>query len=332
MPQDPSTLEPTDPPHLVTLPFDCPPVRWSGKFDRLEVQRARLSRNGPWEWLTTRAAVAARPAPLRLVFLPGQLRALIGTTLVLQGATTQSSVTFTPGVNGYLLPSEVVSQVLLQAGGWLEASFDPFPLSFSLQPIAAGSAASLSVSGSALTFFSVAEHFSAGQDPAPYLQPGVWTYLLDDPFSTTTSWYRFRYAHTVSGVSSEWSLPFLANGPPLVVKEQVVTGYAQIIDGQGRPSSGRQVLLETSATGTVNGHTLLPLRLDGCTDKNGRVEFILLRGVTYRVAVLGSSTIREGITPTDTAVLSFDLFGPQADFPDVFTVQQPIRHWGLRTA
>lgn len=326
------TSEHTDLPHLETLSFDCPPERWSSRYDRIEVQKARLGRSGPWEWLTTRSATAERPAPLALEFLPGPLRVLVGTALILESAANRDVVTFVAGTNGQLTPAEVVAQILAVAGSWLDASFAPSPLTFQLQALAAGGGSMLRIDGSALTFFRVISHQSVGQDPAPYLQTGVWTYLLDDPFSTTTSWYRFRYAHTASGVSSEWFLPFQANGPPLVSKEQVVTGYAQIIDGQGRPVSGRQVLLETSETGALNGRTLLPMRLEACTDKNGRVEFSLVRGVTYRVAVLGSSTIREGSTPVDPAVLSFDLFSPQADFPDAFTVQAPLRYWGMRTA
>lgn len=332
MSQPQITSEQTDLPHLVTLSFDCPPERWSNRYDRIEVQRARLGRSGPWEWLTTRAQAAVRPSPLSIEFLPGLLRALAGTTLVLESASNRDTVTFVTGAGGQLTPTEVLTQILAAAGSWLDASFAPSPLTLQLQPLAAGSSSMLQLDGSALSLFKVPAHQSVGQDPAPYLQTGVWTYTLDDPFSTTTSWYRFRYAHTASGVSSDWFLPFQANGPPLVVKEQVVTGYAEIIDGQGRPVSGRQVLLETSDTGALNGRTLLPMRLEGCTDKNGRVEFSLVRGMTYRVAVLGSSTIREGATPVDPAVLSFDLFGPQADFPDAFTVQAPLRYWGLRTA
>jgi len=63
--------------------------------------------------------------------------------------------------------------------------------------------------------------------------------------------------------------------------------------------------------------------LVGTTDRDGHVEFMLVRGQSISVAVVGTDLIRTFTVPVDLTVLSFQLLDPTLSSNDVFRVQVP---------
>lgn len=299
----------------VRLDIRVPAADWLGTFDTLELWRSKLTEDGPFEEIT-----AADYAPARLTSgVIGSLVNAAGLRLDLQAGDAALTHTFT-GVNPLALSN--VRDQLDGLGALLQCTEEAGKLT--LSTVQTGLAASLQVGGGSaaavlrLAGLAVAE----GRDPRLSLVEGVEVYSFLDPHGDEDFTYKARFRARLTGVQSALSAPITrAIG---VSPTQIIRGFVRLADVAGRPLLGHAVLIHNNFTGAViDQFTMAGGSQSRLTDKDGYVEFRLVRGLKITVAITGTNLVRDLVVPADPAITTFNLLDPALGKDDLFQVQVP---------
>jgi hypothetical protein len=311
---------------------------FSGKFDQLEVWRSRSTADGPYEELTAPTYIEARipktspdpPTPA----VTGPLVNIVDKILELRideghVDTKDISVTFV-GVDP-LTFAEVATQI---TGAGLARLFSYVDEDGKLvvQTTETGTGAVLRVLGGeenpptipgteAAPLLELPteepQSLAFGRDARLTLVETIEVYTFVDKSGSPDFFYRTRFRNSFTGSVSEFSIPFSAELAIGAALDNVVTGQLDLIGPDGKPTTSREVRIFSAFDGTiVDGRIVAERSLVKSTDKNGHVEFVLVRGMKATVAIIGTDLIKEIVVPTDPDVTLFNLFDDQFSTQD----------------
>lgn len=311
-----------DSPVQVLLSIEVSDSEWIGLYDRLEIWRADLSSDGPYVELTANttlpAQVPADGGPVSA--LPGPDVNIVGRTLLLQfdyDGTDELPITFT-GTDP-LTTAVVATQITAARPTDLLAYVDTSGR-LVVQTTKVGGVALLRVvpwedpelDAAPLLELSVAEpaSFARGREARLHLVAGKTRYEFTDAFGSDGAYYTTRFRNSLTGAVSGYSAPFTVNQRLGLDSSNVVVGFVDLIRVDGKPAQATKVVIAyNSFSSLVNG--LLPVvgvSVERVSDKNGHVEFTVIRGSRLTVAVAGTSLVREIDVPVDPAITAFNLF------------------------
>lgn len=162
---------------------------------------------------------------------------------------------------------------------------------------------------------------SFGKDPRITLTSGVLSYLYSDVSGFSNARYKWRFSANGADPISEFSNYVLGSEEPLVGSGQISVCSTTFIGLNGQPVKTKVIVVSDqnpSPIGTFAVTNQHPLIFESGSD--GFIQFSLLRGAKVRVAIEGTSFVREFVVP-NTA--SFDLLSVMASASDPFTIQTP---------
>jgi hypothetical protein len=313
------------------IDFSVLPDQWQGAFDRLEVWRSSSTEFGPyvalhgntWAHATlpngfTGAASGTGPS----VTISGlNLELLVGGP----NGSTPISVTFT-GSNP-LTFAQAATQIVA-AGGNLLNSFVSVD-TLVIQTVSVGEAVFLQVTGgqaAPLIGLPTAEPDSLafGQDARIVLTNAKELYSFVDANGSPLYWYKSRFYNSANQLTSDYSLPFRGPQAQGLPQSSLVLCYVDLVDLQGNPFSGQEVLVFSQFNGTqVGTQTVAGGSQKLLTDITGHAQLLLPRGLSVTVSIPGTLLARDFVVPTDPTVQSVSMFDPTVSKADLFTVQHP---------
>ena len=296
-----------------------------GVFDSIEVWRSRGSEGGPYEELTGAVWSGAR-IPIAGGDLPsaqpaGQSVNVASLTLPLLINEQTTIVVALSGTNP-LTFAQVASQIQAQGLGRLRAWVDA-NAQLVIETTEPGLGATLRVlpsdAASLLGLPLDEEAFAFGHEARIATVPGVGSYLFHDKTGSSKYFYKTRFRNRYENTVSEFGPAYSAKQAINVDPDKVVTGYLDLIDAEGRALVGLEVSLRTPFVGQlVAGALMAGQALLRKTDDLGHVEFTLVRGQTYVLAIAGTNLAKEIVAPTDASINSFllvgDTFATQDDY------------------
>lgn len=311
---------------VVTLNILADDSDFVGLFDRIEVWRSRTGTGGPWEELTYDAWVGARlpttGGDLPVIAQTGANVNLAGLTLeLLLNEKDELAITFT-GTDP-LTGAQAAAQIQTQSLGRLRAWVDD-QAHLVIETTEPGTGATLRVLPSDAAAFlglplSEPASLAYGREARISLLAGTSSYSFVDRAGSSGYYYRTRFRNRVNNTASEWSQTYLAKQTVGVDPSDVVTGYLDLVDSAGHTLTGIEVSLRSPFVGQlVAGKLVAGQDLMKKTDENGHVEFTLMRGQKYTLAISGTNIAKEIQAPIDTSISSFllvdDAFATQDDY------------------
>lgn len=314
-------------------------VDWENRFDSMEIWRSRASVGGPYDVLTGDTWASARlpmgadnpPSPPQtgpsLPLTTKKLNLLID-------ELKKVTVTFT-GPDPVSLAS-AATQIQSQSVGLVTAYVLGSQLV--IQTTTPGTGAVLRVvGGDAAPLFGFATtepgNLSFGLDARVQLVHGVSKYIFTDQNGSVSFFYKTRFFNSATHESSEYSLPFQGSGILTIDPSNVIRGTVDLVDIAGVSIANQPVLLYNRFEGhLVEGKVIVGGGVNGLTDANGHIEFLLVRGSKISVAIGGTNLVRDVVVPTDPSLSSFNLLDPQFGTDDVFNVQVPNIDYAVRRA
>jgi len=311
---------------VVTLNITALDGDFVGRFDTIEVWRSRGTESGPYEELT---GDVWRGARLPRVGLDppaspetGPDVNVVGLTLeFLLNEKTPVSITFT-GSDPLTLAQAAV-QIAAQSLGLLRSWVDE-NVKLVVETAEPGTGATLRVIASDAASFlglptTAPDDFAFGTEARIPLLVGVNRYTFNDKAGASTFFYKTRFRNRFTNTASAFSQTYSASLAVGIDSTSVVLGYLDLIALDGTPVIGIEVSLRSPFVGQlISGKLVAGQDLMRKTDVNGHVEFTLVRGQTYTLAIAGTNLAKEIVTPTDQTVTSFLLvdakFATQDDY------------------
>lgn len=168
-----------------------------------------------------------------------------------------------------------------------------------------------------------------GKDRRIRLVSPTTMYSFFDKDGDDSFWYKTRFSSTDNLNVSNFSDPRQGNTNVVVPAGRLVKGTIDLVDGLGRPVIGRRIIfIPITATAIVSTTAwVVPgfdARIEVLTNEAGHASANLLRNVSYRVIIEGTSFIREFTTPDNNT--AFDILSIVGSIPDAFDIAQtPIR-------
>ncbi len=303
---------------------------FEGLFDQVEVWRSRSTFAGPYEEMTAVVPKTARlPAgagdpPATPV--TGRRVAIDGQTLLLRlDEKDDFVVTFgTP-----LTVGAAATELTTQGMNRFRAHVDSNGV-FVVETTQVGTGATIRVTGGEATAqlglsTDSPDDFNFGRDARINLLLTQEEYAFTDLKGSKKFYYRTRFRNRTTQAVSEFSQAFKVGAILGITPANVVCGYLDLVAGNGSPLSGQQVKVFNPLKGELlEGKLVTGREQVKLTDRNGHVEFNLVRGTQYTVAITGTNVVREIVAPTDPAVKVFPLLGEDVGTQDdVFKVQVP---------
>jgi hypothetical protein len=305
---------------------------FEGLFNLLEVWRSRSTASGPYEELTSDFWRPAR-LPKNGGDIPespvsGPSVQIVGKTLELVLKERDTIAVVFSGTDPLTL-AQVASQIAAQSAGRLRSYVDGLS-HLVIETLEPGTGACLRVIPSdaasilALPLQSP-DYLAFGKDARIQVIAGVHSYLFTDLSGSTEFFYKTRFRNSSTIAFSEFSLPFGSGQEVGLNLSQLVCGYVDLVDLQGKPLVGREVSLSSQFNGTVvDGKSVAGNPLMKRTDLAGHVEFTLVRGMQYDLAIAGMNLVKTIVVPTDLTVSSFRLLDPDiSEQQDYFRVRVP---------
>jgi len=300
------------------------------QFDVLEVWRSRGLPGGPYEPLT---AAGAQPARLPAGAPPppaspeaGPLVNANGDDLLLLAGTSPFIVTIAGSdpLTYAQLAVQVTSQTHGAVRGYVAGAL------FVLETSEVGGSANLEVTGGDLARRVGLElnQPAFGLEPFLPLVEGQLDYTFIDHQGDPSFWYRWRLRNTALDEVGPFSPPFQPSRPRVA---DTAIGFIDLTDMDGTPLEAREVRLYSRFNGQLsNGRVVAGYSKNALTDKNGHVEFELIRGLPITAAVAGTTLVRDLTVPTDPTIARFNLLDPALGTKDVFKVQVPAVSYAVR--
>lgn len=297
-------------------------------FDQIEVWRSTDSQSGPYteltsdRWRSARLPTGASDPPDPAVTGPSVI--VVGQELeLLVDGRTELTIVFA-GTDP-LTYAACAAQIEAEGGGLVRSYVDE-DAQMVVETVGVGIQSLLAITGGdsvAVLGFVLSQ--TEGKDARISMLSGQESYTFIDPRGSSENYYKTRYRNRALGTTSEFSLPFTTGQALGLSQEQIVCGYLELVRGDGRPLTNRRVQVYNPVRGElVEDKLVTGASLSAVTDVNGYVEFSLVRGTTYTVAISGTDIVREIVAPEDTATLRFPLLGSDVGTQDdVFKVQVP---------
>lgn len=297
-------------------------------YDRIEIWRSTDKSGGPYYELTADELSPARlpedagDPPASPV--TGKLVILDGEELMLQINRQEEFAIIFSGSDPFTF-AQAADQVIAQGRG-LVLAYVASDGRFVLQTTGAGTGHSLSLglTGGASKLGLELARTVYGRDARPNLIDDTYRYTFDDRLGDESYFYKVRFRNASTDAVSAFSLPFSAGTRIGVSATNLITGVADLVQGDGRPLINQEVQLRSEFNGSlVDGKVMVGTTLSKLTDVDGHVEFTLVRGQKFGVAVAGTSLFRTITVPVDQTKSTFNLFDPDIADQDVFRVQVP---------
>lgn len=313
---------------VVSLQIVTDEADWRGLFQQLEVWRSRTGSGGPYEELT---AASARPARVpRLAADPPETPEA-GRSVVLVGADLRLKVNDTDIVIVFdgadpLTYSDCASQVLIQSAGRVTAYVTESG-EFVLQSSQYGTAVELQVVGGeaapVLGLLTGDAGYGYGRDARVTLISSKEQYDFTDNRGSRTAYYKTRFRNVLDASTSAFSIPFAVGQAMGLPQDLIVVGYLELVTSAGRPYAGAEVnLWAPQSRELIQGKLVGGQGDTQYTDRDGRVEFSMVRGVSYTLSVPNSQIVRGVKAPTNPSVTFFNLLEAPVDVADSFLVAE----------
>lgn len=310
----------------VPVYFSLPRILWEGMYDQLQIWSAPV-RGGPYTEVTKDGW-----QPARLPVTASKVQAVSSTkTALLNGLNLkvliderfQVDVQFS-GTDPILL-SSAASQVVEQSAGLLNAYVDENQ-QLVLETTGIGRERILRIlecdAAPVLNLpYAGADYYSYGADRHPTLTEAV-TYV--DSHGKSTGYYRYRYVNSQTLAVSTFAASIPATSFSKLSPSSLCTGTLRLVDAGGLPVANRLVeivLLEQGAL--IDGANVVRSYLSAPTDTDGRVSFVLARGIKIGVSISDTLIARELTVPVDPTITSFGLLSAGLGADDLFDVQTP---------
>jgi hypothetical protein len=292
-----------------------------GVFDLIEVWRSRGTAGGPYEELTAESWL-----PARMPRLGGAPSAVVGPVVDVMGKELEFVLKEKDNVlvvfsSASLTLAAAAAQIRAQSLGRLTSHVDE-AAQLVVETLEPGTGAALRVlPGDATSILGLPmqepDSLVFGRDSRIQLLQDVGTYRFSDISGSTAYFYKTRFRKRSTDVVSEFSLPFGVEQSLGISPANLVCGYLNLATLDGKPQVGREVSLSSSFTGeTVEGRLLAGNPLLKRTNYEGHVEFNLVRGQKYSLAVAGLNLAKELVAPVDPDISSFPLACPEAGSQD----------------
>jgi hypothetical protein len=306
-------------------------------FDQIQVWRSDSTANGPYYELTSdawRPARVPRDAPDEpLVPVVGPQVLAAGTSLLLRLNDLEDVEVVLDGPDPITYADAAAEITAVGAGrfrAYVAQVATTGEILLVLEGVRPGTGATLEVLGGGVAaLFNIPmelpNSLGMGQDARLNILNGVLTYRFVDQKGTQDSYYRTRLFNRSLGTAGEFSLPLRISGSQGISQAGIVIGHLDLVQVDGRPLVGRRVSVYSPTRGSLVENRLVTGQQDSkLTDRNGNVEFTLVRGVRYTVSIAGTDIVRDIVAPEDPTVKSFPLLGAAfGTVDDVFTVQVP---------
>lgn len=317
---------------VVNLEILVKDADWLGFFDRIEVWRSRSTASGPYEELT---ADAWKPARLPSTGGDQPATPVAGSSVNIVGKKLEFvlkekdtiSIVFT-GVDP-LTYAQCAVQITSQSAGRLHSYVDAAG-QMVVETLEPGTGAVLRVVvGDATSILALPlqepDTTVFGKDARIPLVQGTNVYHFSDISGSTEFFYKTRFVNSSTVAVSEYSLPFGVGQVLGVSPQSLVSGFLDLATADGKPLIGRSVALSLVFNGTlVDGRLLAGVELSQVTDAAGHVEFNLVRGAKYDLAIAGVNLVKTITAPTDPTISSFPLVDPDfSEQQDYFRVRVP---------
>ena len=300
-------------------------------FNRLQWWRSISGENGLFEAISDFAA-----APAVLTGADIEPHELNGKTFsFLVNDTDQIDVTFVAAdpVDTATAAAEI------DAASALITAADDGNGHVEITTVGTGTGASIEVleSEGALSLGFQTGDFAIGIGTDSTLVSGTHEYFFTDQNSDADYWYKVKTRHDTTLVESELTAAFPANASQGVPKSETIVAYMRLVDLSGSPIVDRKVTLtNTFLPNLVN--TTVPNQQAGVfrgflekeTDRNGYVEFRVLRGIEIDVTVEATSFVRRLTIPTVGDLV--DLLDPALETRDEFGIQEQNVDFAIRTS
>lgn len=304
---------------------------WEGDFDQIEVWRSRTSSSGPYDELTAdrwrypRIPASAGDQPATPV--TGREVVVVGETLSLQLNERDDLTVVLTGVDPLTL-AESAAQIVTAGATRLRSYIDEDGI-LVVESTEPGTGAALRVvGGDAAPILGLPttepDSVAYGRDPRITLVQGQEEYLFTDIRGAEGYFYKTRFRNASSGTFSEFSQPFPVGQALGVSASNVVCGRLDLVQSDGKPLQNAEVQVYSSYRGQLVEEKLVAgPQQNKLTDRAGRAEFFLVRGMQMTVVIMGTDITREVSVPTDESIKVFNLLDPSVSVEDVFTVQVP---------
>lgn len=308
---------------------------FAGIYDELEVWRSAgpgvpyIEITGP-RWATARIPHDGGEVPEILV--PGPQVNVINkrlSVLVRSGDLSQLDFDFI-GSSAAIL-KDVAIQITTQSLGRLHSYVDE-RAQLVLETVAVGISAYLQVLPTDAAVFlglptELPDSEAFGKESRIDLRAGQSTYVFADQVGSPTASYKTRFRNSLSGITSEFSVPFTGVQAIGVSAANLVTGYLNLVGNNGRPMSNVAVTVSSVFNGSmVEGKVVAGADLVDSTNSDGYVEFVLIRGQSYTMGIAGTNIVKDITAPTNAAITSFSLVDPAyatSDRQDYFKARVP---------
>jgi hypothetical protein len=332
-------LDPTASDESIQLDIAVVERDWLGFYDFMEVWRSRQTASGPYEELTSenfktaRLPVGAgnRPTPA----IPGPFINVSGQTLIFEVDRDDNLLEFTfTGVDP-LTYSQLAAQIVAAGNNEVDSYVDNVG-KLVVETTRVGTGAYLRCAGgtaAANLGFSTQEPINAiyGKDARLQLIQGDTSYRFLDQHGRASYHYKIRYRNSSTGAVSDFSQPMEPSTNAVSLSQDyMAVGVLDLVNIDGRPIANAQIRIFTNYTGTTVGRELVDGKLLAAgeamknTDENGHVEFTLIRGESFKVAIIGTKLVRTIVVPTDPAIKVFNLLDPSlSPEDDYFKVRVP---------
>lgn len=307
-----------------------------GIYDQLEIWRSIDTQDGPYEELTAielsqpKIPKDAEDPPDEPVL--GYLKYLSGKELLfaVHGEELLVSISGTDPLHY----GDVAAQVNAAYGTEVHAYVDAYGI-FVLKSLAYGAGASIEIlesDAAVLLGLPIARPNSLayGKEARINLIETQIRYGFTDLSGSSSYFYKVRFRNKTIEVISEFSQSFSGSSKVGIDPSNLILGYMNLVQGNGKPMVNREVLIYTEFNGVVigtsdvgGGKVLAGDDQVYKTDENGRVELTLIRGQKMSVAVPGTSIYRTFTVPTDPSLESFNLLDPLIADEDVFKARVP---------
>jgi hypothetical protein len=305
---------------------------FDGFFDRLEVWRSKRTDGGPYSEITASSWKQARvpedasdpPTPA----VTGASVFVVGKALHLRLKEDEDLIIVFTGTDPLTL-TQVASQITAQGQNKVRGYVDKDGR-LTIETFEPGTGAVLRVldTGDAAPIVGLPtkepDSLAYGKDARIHLIQNKELYQFSDLFGSSSYFYKTRFRNALSGAVSDFSQAFSTAQAIGVTEPNVVCGQLELIAIDGKPLIGQEVRIHTKFNGSiVEGKVVAGGDCIKRTDKDGKVQFLLVRGQSVAVALSGTDLIRDVVVPTDSTIKVFNLFDPSIAGPDIFKVQVP---------
>jgi len=174
-----------------------------------------------------------------------------------------------------------------------------------------------------ITYSDAEDLFSAGikygKAARITLVNGTYIYSFPDVAGKDTDRYKWRFSANGSNPISDFSAVVSGAVAPIITAGNLSVGTARFYDSAGQPVKTKVLVgMDSSPQAIAGGTVTKGSSTRAESDNEGFLQLTLVRGIKVRIAILGTSFIREFVVPN---AASFDLMAVMATAVDPFVVQ-----------